>query len=134
MERNTDGEVLIYLLHTDCGASDQEIARNCQVSRVHINRVKHGRAGASNELVARLKWLYGQFENMPAQRKPYTWKAGKDIRGKQARAAQVARKQQRPGERTREYKPVEISSERPGLPRKPFYPIVQTFTGVEDFS
>lgn len=70
------------------GLSDEQIARVCHCGREHINRVKQGLAHASQALTDELQeTLQVLYENPDiveevTQRKPYTWRAGKDTRKK----------------------------------------------------
>lgn len=125
-----DANLLLEILHTDCGASDNEIALACGVSRHHINQIRHEHKQASQALTGRLENLARQMLNSDLQppRKPYTWQAGHDIRQATKKNRQV---------RSSRSWPARAQSRAAGAPAPRVYPppqetIQRIGTYVED--
>lgn len=78
---------LLQKIHTEFGLSDLFIAKllDPPASREHINRVKQGKLVASQRLTNDLAELLQGLREISyhPDRKPYTWQAGTDPRGKQ---------------------------------------------------
>ena len=85
----TDGKYaqrLIQVAHSELGCSDSIIAHAGRVSRKHINDVKHGRKGASPQLVARLEEgiVNARAKGWHNPRKHYTYEQPKAPRAVQS--------------------------------------------------
>lgn len=88
MSRSQD---IIALVQLEYGLPDRAIAEWCGVERDHINKVKRGKRRAGPELEKALSALLDECDRsgVKLSRKPYTWKAGRDVRRekKQARVS-----------------------------------------------
>ncbi|SRR6266436_7105131 len=85
MSRSQD---IMTLLQLDYGLPDRVIAQWCGVQRDHINKVKRGKRQASVKLENSLDRLLDECDRHGVQlsRKPYEWKAGRDVRLHQKQA------------------------------------------------